>query len=153
MEHSGKQWAGRDAAAGGNARALHPGRLTLTTFGSPSVGEIFPTGGRMERSDHEAIACQGFPLQRPHIARPEQCPAPVSRWEVCRFTALYLYRSITGKRLKRLSIRSDRLEEAGSKPPVAARDCGAIACCLRLFCRDDFDRANHLTAFKRTLKY
>ncbi|MDR1960153.1 MAG: hypothetical protein LBQ54_14100, partial [Planctomycetaceae bacterium] len=34
------------AAAGGNARALHPGRLTLTSFGSPSVGEIFTTGGR-----------------------------------------------------------------------------------------------------------
>ncbi|MDR1960480.1 MAG: hypothetical protein LBQ54_15830 [Planctomycetaceae bacterium] len=35
--------------------------LTLTPFGSPSVGEIFPTGGRMERSDDEASARRGFP--------------------------------------------------------------------------------------------
>ncbi|MDR1957980.1 MAG: hypothetical protein LBQ54_02880 [Planctomycetaceae bacterium] len=26
-----------------NARALHPGRLTITSFGSPSDGKIFPT--------------------------------------------------------------------------------------------------------------
>ncbi|MDR1958632.1 MAG: hypothetical protein LBQ54_06270 [Planctomycetaceae bacterium] len=26
-----------------NARALDPGRLTLTSFGSPSDGKIFPT--------------------------------------------------------------------------------------------------------------
>ncbi|MDR1959869.1 MAG: hypothetical protein LBQ54_12635 [Planctomycetaceae bacterium] len=31
-----------------NARALDPGRLTLTSFGSPSVREIFPTGGRRQ---------------------------------------------------------------------------------------------------------
>ncbi|MDR1958172.1 MAG: hypothetical protein LBQ54_03880 [Planctomycetaceae bacterium] len=44
--------AGRDAAAGD--------RLTLTPFGSPSVGKIFPTEGRRQAG-----------MQRPHVARPE----------------------------------------------------------------------------------
>ncbi|MDR1959599.1 MAG: hypothetical protein LBQ54_11265 [Planctomycetaceae bacterium] len=52
-----------------NARALDPGRLTLTAFGSPPVGEIFPPGGRR----HTAM--------EQHVPRPESHePARVAHW-------------------------------------------------------------------------
>ncbi|MDR1958763.1 MAG: hypothetical protein LBQ54_06935, partial [Planctomycetaceae bacterium] len=61
--------AGRDAAAGGNARALHPGLLPASLRRSLSYRKSF---------QHEAEGHPGCNVRTLPVPRTK--PAPVSRW-------------------------------------------------------------------------